>query len=376
MSFSISDQLTKLVQTLTPPPAVLDADYDGLEYDFKYLVFRPALFKNEAFLLAGVAVHLLFFWFGKRSNWNKTNSWLNAHLPLYEKQFSAPTNGGLTADGYSDFFNFSTGRRVVASLHTVFTLRPRHDLLQMIYQFIWGLSDLTYAPQDEIELDFKLHSNTTVPDFIWAIVAKEELRSIKSDRWDLTWTRTTDHPSLTGPLSVMSEFADVTENILKVSGPVLQALKDPKVLVHFKSLSITDQPRDRPDKASYPRSKHVILSLKAPSPSRAADTLPLVTAVFGSSTRSKRSTTPRDQVEAAQGAGRVRRRGERVSGEGKARGVLTVSSLQAADAKQAAKKKAEEERIAKLSAAEQQKILERDRKRAMRKTQGKMSVKK
>ncbi len=62
----------------------------------------------------------------------------------------------------------------------------------------------------------------------------------------------------------------------------------------------------------------------------------------------------------------------------------------AADAKLAAKRRAEEERIAKLSAAEQQKVirtnwisffmltpsvvqlLERDRKRSMRKTQGKM----
>jgi len=63
---------------------------------------------------------------------------------------------------------------------------------------------------------------------------------------------------------------------------------------------------------------------------------------------------------------------------------------EAADAKLAAKRRAEEERIAKLSAAEQQKVirtnclsffmltpsvvqlLERDRKRNMRKTQGKM----
>ena len=47
-------------------------------------------------------------------------------------------------------------------------------------------------------------------------------------------------------------------------------------------LQITDQPRDRPG-VPVPveeREKHVILSLRAPSPSEAKDTVPLVNAVF------------------------------------------------------------------------------------------------
>jgi hypothetical protein len=45
---------------------------------------------------------------------------------------------------------------------------------------------------------------------------------------------------------------------------------------------VTDQPRERPN---FPipiseREKHIILSLSVPPPSRAADTLPLVTALF------------------------------------------------------------------------------------------------
>jgi hypothetical protein len=114
---------------------------------------------------------------------------LKAHNAIFEKQFSRPTaDDDLTADGYSDFFNFSTGRRNVASLHTVFRLRPRHDLLQLAYQFARGLFDLLYAPQDEITLDFKLHLTATVPDFVWALVVKGESNSIKKERWDLVST--------------------------------------------------------------------------------------------------------------------------------------------------------------------------------------------
>ena len=117
---------------------------------------------------------------------------LQAHLDILEKQFSRPTATGargdaaaLTSDGYSDFFAFSTGRRGVASLHTVFALRPRHDFFQMAFQFLRGLIDLLYAPEDEITLDFKLHSTSTVPEFVWAIVAKGEATAIKKERWDL-----------------------------------------------------------------------------------------------------------------------------------------------------------------------------------------------
>jgi len=106
-------------------------------------------------------------------------------MNVLEKQFSRPTAGDLTADGYSDFFNFSTGRRNVASLHTVFTLRPRHDFFQFLYQAAWGLMDLLYTPKDVVSLDFKLHSTVAVPDIVWALVAKEEANSIKNERWDL-----------------------------------------------------------------------------------------------------------------------------------------------------------------------------------------------
>ena len=115
---------------------------------------------------------------------------LSAHLDILNKQFSRPTAAGgdgvdLTSDGYSDFFAFSTGRRNIFSLHTVFALRPRHDLLQLAVQFARGLIDLLYTPNDEVTLDFKLHTTVAVPDFVWALVTKGEANSIKKERWDL-----------------------------------------------------------------------------------------------------------------------------------------------------------------------------------------------
>ena len=108
-----------------------------------------------------------------------------AHISLLTTQFSRPTSDGLTSDGYSDFFNFSTGRRNIASLHSVFSLRPRHDLCQWAFQVLWTLVDLQYRPVDRLELDIKLGDDHPLSDFVWAAVKKDELSTVKSDRWDL-----------------------------------------------------------------------------------------------------------------------------------------------------------------------------------------------
>lgn len=109
-----------------------------------------------------------------------------AHLPVYQQQFSKPQiKDGLIEDGRSDYFNFSTGRRNVTSLHTVFTLQPRHDFFQWLYQTGKTFVDLQYRPTDEIQLDFKLAPGALPHDFVWAVVAKDELSSVKDGRWDL-----------------------------------------------------------------------------------------------------------------------------------------------------------------------------------------------
>ncbi|KAH9038832.1 hypothetical protein EDB84DRAFT_1587809 [Lactarius hengduanensis] len=365
MALLLFSSFTNLTQLLFVQPPVLDGEYDGLEYTWKFFVFRPALFKNEVFLLAAVIAYGMFFWFGSKTNSARANSWLSAHMDLLEKQFSRPTAGDLTADGYTDFFNFSTGRRNVASLHTVFALRPRHDLFQFIYQTAWSLIDLLYTPKDDVTLDFKLHTTVSVPDFVWALITKEGSNSIKNERWDLTFTKTTENPSLPPNVVVMSEYADVTDSVLKIAGPLLEAIKDPKIQPYFRSFTITDQPRVRPSVVPANKEKHVILSLAAPPPSHATDSVRLVSAVFDfidvlekvnlrPETKSKLKKTREDFSKT------VKDEAEREARE------------EAADAKLAAKRRAEEERIANLSAAEQQKLLERDRKRNLRKTQGKV----
>ncbi|RDB22722.1 hypothetical protein Hypma_010181 [Hypsizygus marmoreus] len=365
--------LNKVLAVLTPPPHINPVDYDGLQYKWSIFVFRPALFKTELYLLAGLFVYIAFVLIGVSRNSTKARRWFAAHLPILEQQFSKPLGKtGLTQDGYSDFFNFSTGRRNVTSLHTVFTLQPRHDFFQWAFQLGRTLIDLHYRPKDDITLDFRLAPGALAHDFVWAVVAKDELLSIKDDRWDLTFTKTTESPALPPSLSVMSEFADVTENLLKPG--LISALSDPKVLPYFRSLSVTDQPRIRPDGplAASARQKHVILSLSAPPSGHVKDTVALVTALFpfidALSHVNLRPETKTKLKKMREGLDKDLK----ADSEKEKKEELS----QAAEDKKAAKRKAEEERIAKLPAAEQKKILEKERKRLMRKSQGKTTVRK
>jgi len=45
--------------------------------------------------------------------------------------------------------------------------------------------DIEDEPKDKIELDFKLSDDVSIPDFVFAIVRKDELKTIRNERWDL-----------------------------------------------------------------------------------------------------------------------------------------------------------------------------------------------
>ena len=159
--------------------------------------------KTEGYLLAALLFYCLFAFWGSFTNSKKAKNWhvlteiahrlllmfslrLAQYLPIYKQQFSKPQQmEGLVVDGHSDSFNFSTGRRNIASLHTIFTLRPRHDFFQLAFQIGRTFVDLQYRPRDDLQLDFKLSSGALNENFVFAIVAKDELTYVKDGRWDL-----------------------------------------------------------------------------------------------------------------------------------------------------------------------------------------------
>ena len=181
----------------------------------------------------------------------------------------------------------------------------------------------------------------------------------------------------------MSEFADVTTNLLKPYGAfsLTSALSAPAVQPYFKSLSLSDQPRERPAAPldASERSKRLVLSLAVPRGADAAATLPLVAAVFQlvdviagegrlPGARGGLGAALRPETRA-----KLRRTREDVARELQ-EDAAREKREEEEEEKAAARKRARDERVGKLSAAEQQKLLEREKKRAMRKTHGKVKM--
>ncbi|CAE6523053.1 unnamed protein product [Rhizoctonia solani] len=366
-----------LLSFLTPAPAVFPSEeYDGFQLRWKNVVFRPAEFKYEGFTLLAILVYIALYLFGKRANEQRAGRWFREHFPIYAEQFSRPANGStLLSDGASDYFAYSTGRRGVHYAHTIFTMLPRHDIFQIIFQKLYGLVDLQYAPQDELLLDIKLRDkdglNGEGKGFVWGVVAKKEMQALRKQRWDLSFTKTTDHAAVASTLSVMAEVADITDVLLKsTNGQRLATLLNtPAVVKHFRYLLITDQPSERPESGPLPadqRERHLLLSLAVPESSEAKDTVSFVKQVF--SLVDMIDQKPGFKVETYKKLKKTRvELDAELAKEAEKEKRDEVEEKRAAE-----KRKAAEERLAKLSAAEQKKYEERERKKAAKKAQGKI----
>ncbi|TFY57914.1 hypothetical protein EVJ58_g6728 [Rhodofomes roseus] len=374
-----------LLSFLTPPPVNLSPDYEGTEYRWKFITIRPAFFQNEPYFIAGILLFIALYFWGKRVNQSRVNKWFDTHTPLLEAQFSMP----IPANGLTETPTGSTSPPAVVQSSPC--TRPSPSARGTISSNTstnsdGGLMELDYKAADAVELDFTFNapaSASAVPDCVWAVIAKDEMKGIRTRRWDFTFTKTTDNPTLPPSLTVMSEFADITTSLLKPLGALdLPAvLSAPATLKYFRSLSITDQPRTRPS-APLPqsqRSKHLILELTLPPPSDAAATLPLLQAAFqlvdaiagegkASGMRGGLAAQLRPETK-----NKLKKTREEV--EKQIREEAKREQREEEEEKRAtAKRKAEEERLSRLSAADQKKALDREKKRAMRKSQTRMKV--
>ncbi|KAG9041312.1 hypothetical protein FS842_002600, partial [Serendipita sp. 407] len=126
-----------LFNALKPTPIEpLQEEYDGLEFRYARFVFRPALFIFEGLLLGFIVLYGGAYLYASYSNSRRAQKWLKTHSELLSSQFSKPAqSSSLLTDGASDMFAFSTGRRNVQSLHTVFAFLPRHDLFQLLFTY-------------------------------------------------------------------------------------------------------------------------------------------------------------------------------------------------------------------------------------------------
>ncbi|KAL2271582.1 hypothetical protein VTJ83DRAFT_953 [Remersonia thermophila] len=279
-------------------------------------------FKSEGVILSMLVVVLLLHLFGARLNRNKAKRWIRAHSSALNAEFASVGFSGvpaIVADKKGDellqaltdvnaqlgddalkekslfeFATYATGRANVAFLDVKLTLVKRFNPLVVLIEFVFGffldvsaqtqdVAEATLYPFDgkeallvpglpgAAELRHK-DSKSGFDNFVWAIVHKERMKTVREDRYDVSLTATKDNAKLPNWLTVMTESAEITDALL--TPELAEAAEKAGDLLEY--LIISDQPIEKPKtlNETTPR-KRVFLKYRLPANDDYTNLLPL-----------------------------------------------------------------------------------------------------
>ena len=235
------------------------------------------------FVLVVVAIHL----FGARRNKQKAKSWINIHAPILEQEYAmigyAPQGQRSINEGtlepmdimrektVTEYATYATGRLNVAFTDIKLSLKKRHNPMGMFGEEAIGFFiESQPAPKERMEASSYIFDGrepdlapllrapdamkpngeiqkteqykSTFDGFVFAVVHKDSMKSLRDNRYDLSLTITKDHQKLPSWATVMSESAEITEALL--TPELCKAVKEAGEVL--ESLIVTDQPLDQP----------------------------------------------------------------------------------------------------------------------------------
>jgi len=368
--------LQQLFQGLQPGIVVPYSQYNDTQYVYWKLVFRPKEYPYDIFPVAAIALYVICYFIFQSTNRRRAAQWFGTHLPVFKAQFSKQPDK-ITKDGPATYFSFSTGRKNILALHTIFTLLPRQDLVYSSIDFVWSLFNLDYQPTDTLILDFTLPTLPNTGNWVWAIIKKDSMEKQRKNRWDLTFTKASDNPLLPKGTILMAEAADVAECIFKLlsstSSPARNLFTAINNTPQFRSLIITDQPTQRPLEPIPPNKKERHLHLTLDVPATKTDQSTLLLAIFdlidllsASAPNQTGYLNLRPETK-----NRLKTRRETLEAELRKDAEREQKEIEE-EARRSEKKKEKDEAMSGMSGHGQRKALEKEQKRALRKAQGKM----
>ncbi|KAK4684873.1 PAT complex subunit CCDC47, partial [Tremellales sp. Uapishka_1] len=264
--------LIKLLSFVTPaPPTPLGRDYSGVEYRWKMITFRPALFKFEGAALGLLGLYLLWYLVGRNINTSRAKAAVKPLIPYLSTQFTLLKP--LVSSSPALHLLYATGRRNVLSLHTTISLLPLHDLAGLVVHLAKSVIDPTYDGSENILFDVTLGKGESGLQGegvgVWAVVDKSAMRETKEKRWDLTFPRLVESAAVPITHAVFSEHSEATDALLKTANiGITELLADAPTASVLKYLLVTDVSARRPQKGPLPtqhKRRSIYLSVRKPS---------------------------------------------------------------------------------------------------------------
>nr|POF06995.1 upf0674 endoplasmic reticulum membrane protein [Quercus suber] len=394
-------------QTATNPLSAFKSpmNFAGRPYTKWYRVWERATladFYQEMFIIPCIIVIVLVNVFGTRVNRSRAGKWAEAHMALLESEYAVVGFGGrrtteqgkavqkqtaveqlLKEKSKSEFITYCTGRQNVAWLDVKLNLYPRYNPLRWAFDVVLSFFfDTMPAPAERIEATaycFDGKEKSLVPaqsqlgtfsgkdssydGFVWAIVHKDKMNQLRTDRYDLSLASTKDHPKLPIWTTVMSESAEVTEAML--TPELIKAVESAGE--NLEALIVSDQNIDAPKTLNdtIPR-KRVSLSMHVDTSSSATN------ALFAAFLR-----LPDHLVNTAHFRPEALRK-VRATREEEMRRIRKIDEVEkAAERREMSDKTKKEERdrkLSRMSADEQKKFLKKEKDLEQKRNQKKMTT--
>jgi len=234
-------------------------------------------FQQEAIILPFVLALLLAHFWGTRSNKRKAHKWMKTIAPVLQAEFAqvgfTPPEGeagnselikpedALKHVAPNEYTSFATGRQNIAFADFRLTLLKWYNPFLTLAEYALNFAfDSLPAPAEKTEITlypFDGSEKELVPSsigpkssvsassydgFVWAVVHKNKIKSLRDERYDLSLTSTKDHPKLPGYLTVMTESAEISDAIL--SPELVKAIEEAGN--DLETIIVTDQPIDAP----------------------------------------------------------------------------------------------------------------------------------
>ena len=261
-------------------------------------------FRQEMYILPFLVLLVVVHVWGARINRRKAHGWMRAHAPVLRHEFAqvgyaAPGVAGPTADDVialglrqamegaknkaaaaaatttttaellrekkmDEFTTYATGRLNVAFADFKLCLAKRYNPLlgvgEIVFSTFFESMTVTVERMEATLYVFDGREAQLAPDhgrsdddkgsapsstfdgFVWAVLHKDLMRTLREDRYDLSLTSTRDHPQLPVWATVMTESAEITDMLL--TPELVKAMHEAGDA--FQSLIISDQPSAHP----------------------------------------------------------------------------------------------------------------------------------
>ncbi|KAK9236034.1 hypothetical protein V1525DRAFT_346976 [Lipomyces kononenkoae] len=323
-----------------------------------------------AIVVAFVAVHVG----GNSWNKRKATKWMKSQADALRSQFfqvgfdetvtttepsQIPESKYLKRVSPVDYVFYATGRLNISLLHGKISLLTRHNIIMLVFEYVFSFLLSTEPPKDVVEFIVRPTDSdkSSYDGFVFAIVNKEIMKRVREESYDLSLTRTSDHPKLPVSCTVMSEAAEITETLF--TPELLDAVKAAESVLQY--LVISDLPVDRPKTVEeYVPKKRALLSVKiANTPEQEQATVQLVNAFLNTVDLAVAKAHWRPEVS----------RKLKATRDDEIRKLKKIADEEKAEelAKQRAKEKKEQKQeIGKLTAEEQRKAQTKEREKEIR----------